>query len=108
MAVRATSGTRYAAARAPSGRMTIRAVRAAPDRLRTAGRRLAPVAVLDIRKRVVPPARRLLFDEADAVHVFGPQHAASRGCGKDRARLLHQGHKLIDRDLLLGVGEIDF
>src|SRR5882672_5520623 len=32
---------------------------------------------MDIRKRVVLPARRLLFDEADAVHVLGPEHASA-------------------------------
>src|SRR3954469_9534239 len=97
---------RCGAARAPSGRTTIQAARGARDRSRTVVASAA-VAVVDIGKRVILPARRFLLHEPDAVHVFGPHHAPLRGRREYRARLPYDGNKVVDRDLLPGVGQID-
>src|SRR3954468_9858086 len=95
-----------AAARAPSGRTTIQAARGARDRSRN-GTTSAAATLVDVRKRVILPARRFLLHEPDAVHVLGPHHAALRGRREYSARLPDDGDEFLDRDLLPGVGQID-
>src|SRR6185503_13321443 len=68
----------------------------------------ASLPVVYLREGEILPARRLLLDQADAVHVLGPQHAPLRRRREDRARLPDDGDQLVDGDLLLGDADIDF